>query len=129
MFITLDDNFYPLELTLKEHILNYNFLLDRSIRSWKTRGRLRIRTERKITDKQTMRELYRFLVWQSKQDKYAYILSGYFANYRTFLYSNLLFLLFINFLFYLNHSTFFYFFRKSCFIRRSTKKKYTFLKT
>jgi hypothetical protein len=129
MFITLDDNFYPLELTLKEQVLQYNYLLDRNIHSWKTRGRLRMRTERKLLNKQLTRKYNRLQVWHAKQTRFFYQLNGYINRYHNFLLHTLFFLFFLELQYNMRSSTLFLFFLKSCSIRRIKKNTFTFLKT
>lgn len=74
MFETLETNFYPEPLTVKQEILRKNDLIDRSIRSWKTRAKLRIRTVRRMAKRVEYRKQLRLRAWKSKQKMYRYTL-------------------------------------------------------
>jgi hypothetical protein len=125
MFKTLEDDFYPKPLTVEEQVLRNTDLIDRSIRSWKTRAKLRIRTERRIAKRVLFRSQKRLFIWQAKQTKLIYMLRG-FSMRAYYSFFNSLFFMFFFEVFYFFKKTFFLSVRKPCYRRRFYKRVSTF---
>nr|YP_009004125.1 hypothetical protein [Tsukubamonas globosa]BAO51967.1 hypothetical protein [Tsukubamonas globosa] len=125
MFPTLEDDFYPEELTVRQQILKHNDLLDRSIRSWKTRRKLRIRTQRRVEKRILDRENKRLIIWTQKQQKLFYRFKGWLRDVVAYLQCHLVFILLKELVTVYRQSKLSVYVNKPCYLRRLKTKNRT----